>query len=98
MDYALVLSTLVNFRVATRKPSRNAVPGKLAATPSVRAKDGAILGVPAKLQSNFGPVQGRDKWRASSQATPEAALRILYSAPSKQTVAPAPVAPHKRKI
>jgi hypothetical protein len=38
------------------------------------------------FQSNFGPVQGRDKWRAPLQATPDAALRVLYCAPSKQRV------------
>lgn len=39
-----------------------------------------------KFQPNFGPNPGRDKWRASSQATPEAALRVLHCVTSKQRV------------
>src|SRR5580704_5118178 len=38
------------------------------------------------VQSNFGRPQERDKWRVPCQATPEAALRVLYYAPSKQRV------------
>src|SRR6516162_621182 len=37
--------------------------------------------------SIFGPIQGRDKWRVPSYATPEAALRFLYSVPYKQEAA-----------
>jgi hypothetical protein len=30
------------------------------------------------FQSNFGPIQERDKWRVLLKATPEAALRVFY--------------------
>ena len=84
-DKRPVLSGQVNFPVVGYRWPGNAIHAHKRRRP--------LKGSPQRFQYNFGPVQERDKWRASSQA----ALRVLYCAPSNQTVGRAGIIKRKRR-